>query len=128
MAKNQISLYDLYKKEEEKDPLLLNFKVCKGYFGDPSASVTQIVFLILKRKYDYPWQEKILRKATTAARGVRDAEIDIPQFNYKEKVTTILSKFVKDRFNEIMRKWRDGDYPMVIRDLGERYERIYGVV
>lgn len=121
----KFKLYEEYKKKED---LQLNYKTCRGYFKDSGASITQVVFLILKKKYDYPWQEKFIRQATTAARGVRDAEIDIPQFNYKEKVNTILSRFVKDHFSEIMRTWRDGgDYPQFVRDLGEKHEKIFGV-
>lgn len=117
----QNGLYDKYKKKED---LLLNYKTCRAFFKESGVSITDVVFMILKRKYDYPWQAKFIRQATNAARGVRDAEIDIPEFNFKEKVSDILSRFVKDHFNEIMRTWRSSDYPLEVRYLGEEYERI----
>ena len=120
---DQNNFYEEYKKKED---LLLNYQTCRGYLKVSGVGITDLVFLILKKKYDYPWQEKFIRQATHAARGVRDAEIEIPQFNFKEKASVILSRFVRDNFTRIMRTWRDGDYPLIVRDLGERYERIYG--
>lgn len=115
------NLYDEYKKKES---LLLNYQTCRGFFKESGMSITDIVFLILKKKYDYPWQTKIIRQATMDARGKRDAVISIPQFNFEEKVSAILSKFVKDNFNEIMRTWYTSDYPLIVRDLGEKYDRL----
>lgn len=116
-------LYEEYKKKAD---LMLDYQTCRGFLKESGVGITDVVFLILKKKYDYHWQTKFIRQATNAARGVRDAEIEIPQFNYKEKVSDILSRFVKDHFNEIMRTWRNGEYPLVVRGLGEKYERMFG--
>ena len=116
-------LYEKYKKQED---LLLNYKTCRAYFKETGVSITNVVFMILRLKYDYPWQAKFIRQATNAARGVRDAVIEIPEFNYKEKVSDILSRFVRDHFNEIMRTWRSSDYPIEVRYLGEEYEKLVG--
>ena len=112
-----------YEKYKSKEDLMLNYKTCRAYFKETGCSITDVVFMILKKKYDYPWQAKFIRQATNSARGVRDAEIDIPQFNFKEKVSTILSRFVKDHFYEIMQTWRSGDYPLDVRYIGEEYEK-----
>lgn len=114
----QSKLYETYKKRED---LLLNYNTCRAYLKMSGCSVLQVVEAILKRKYNLPWQAKIVRKAIDGVRGERNALIKIEQFRYEEKVYDILSKFVKDHFNEIMDNCQMGDYPLVVKDIKNGY-------
>ena len=66
-----------------------------------------------------------VKKAINKIRGVRFAEVDIPRFNYKEKVCDILSTFVHTKFESIVSKIRNGNnkYPTTLRDLVESFDR-----
>lgn len=113
----------LYDKYKAKADLLLDYQTCRGFLKT-NGSITDIVYLILKKKYDYPWQDKFIRQATMAARGQRDGEIVIEQFNFREKISDILSKFVKNNFNEIMRTYYERNYPLAVKYLGEEYDEL----
>jgi hypothetical protein len=116
-AKNKF--FNAYKS---KSDLLLNFQMCKAYYKDSGLSILAIVENVLKAKYNLPWQEKIIRKAINDARGVADATITIPQFNYEEKVRDILSKFVEKHFDKMALDAKSNSmYPQVLRDIIERY-------
>jgi hypothetical protein len=116
-AKNKF--FNTYKSKAD---LLLNFQMCKAYYKDSGLSILAIVENVLKAKYNLPWQEKIIRKAINDARGVADATITIPQFNYEEKVRDILSKFVEKHFDKMALDAKSNSmYPQVLRDIIERY-------
>jgi len=107
-----------YKKIES---LILNYQMCKAYFHDQSASIIGVVELILKEKYNLPWQLKFIRKATLAARGKSNALISIPQFKYEEKVNDIISKFVIKNFDKMVSdQKKNSTYPFAFRDLIEK--------
>lgn len=112
----------LYEKYKAKEDLMLNYNTCRAYLKLGSCPIMGVVEAILKRKYNLPWQAKIVSKAIMplrGERGVRNVVIEIPQFNYAEKVQDILSKFVKDHFNDILSKREfNADYPIFVRDLG----------
>lgn len=115
-------VYEHYKKKED---LLLNYQMVKGYYNDSGASISSLVERILKEKYNLPWQEKIIRKALANIQGKSGAVVSIPQFNFEEKVETILSKFVKNKFNkmvgDVIKRSTGTLYPLPFRDLIERY-------
>ena len=110
--------FEAYKKVES---LITNYQMCKAYFHDTSASIIGIVELILKEKYNLPWQLKFIRKATFSARGKSNALISIPQFKYEERVNDIISKFVKKNFDKmVIDQKKNSAYPFIFRDIVER--------
>lgn len=117
-AKNKF--FNAYKKKAD---FILNFQMCKAYFKDSGLSALAIVDKILKAKYNLPWQEKIIRKAISDARGKTDATISIPQFKYEEKVRDIIAKFVEKNFDKMAVDYKkhSGLYPLKFRDIVEEY-------
>lgn len=122
--KKQQSHTKLYEEYKKKEDLILNYQVCKAFFKGAGVSVADMIFLILKRKYNYNWQAKFIRQAINAVKGQRNPVIDIPQFNYKEHQNDILSRFVRDNFDNIMKEWYLEGYPLIIKNLGEKYDKI----
>ena len=111
-------IYNDYKKVET---MITNYQMCKAYFNDASASIIGIVELILKEKYNLPWQLKFIRKATFSARGKSNALISIPQFKFEEHVNDILSNFVKKKFDKMVAdQKKNSNYPFVLRDIIEK--------
>ena len=109
--------YSQYKKIES---LILNYQMCKAYFHDPSASILTIVGVILKQKYNLPWQAKFVDKAIMDARGKTNPTITIPKFKFEEKQNDILSKFVKNKFDKMVAdQKKNGSYPFAFRDIVE---------
>ena len=95
--------------------------MCKAYFHDSSASIIGVVELILKEKYNLPWQMKFIRKATLDARGKNNPIISIPQFKYEEKVNDIISKFVHRNFEKMVADQKENSsYPFAFRDIIEK--------
>ena len=110
--------FDSYKKIES---VILNYQMCKAYFHDQSASIIGVVELILKEKYNLPWQLKFIRKATMEARGKSNPLISIPQFKYEERVNDILSKFVRKNFDKMVSdQKKNSNYPFALRDIIEK--------
>ncbi len=118
----QTKIFEAYKKKADD---LMNFQLVRKYYN-ANVSKLRLVERILKEKYNLPWQEKFISKAIANAQGVRDAEIDIPQFNYKEKVNDILAKFVENKFDKLVNELNThgiGDevkFPLTFRDIVER--------
>ena len=111
--------YEEYKK---KSSLVTDYQICKAFFHDPTCSILCLVEKILKEKYNLPWQEKFIRKATMDARGKTNAVISIPQFKFEETTANILSKYVKRNFNVILADQRQNrEYPFMLRDIVEKY-------
>lgn len=110
--------YSQYKKIEN---VILNYQMCKAFFHDPSVSIIGVVEMILKEKYNLPWQLKFIRKVTMEARGKKNPLIVIPQFKYEERVDNILSKFVKKNFDKMAAdQKKNGAYPFAFRDIMEK--------
>lgn len=110
--------YSAYTKIES---LILNYQMCKAYFHDQGASIVGIAELILKEKYNLPWQLKFIRRALSDARGKSNPMISIPQFKYDEHLHDILSKFVKKNFDKMVAdQKKNGAYPFAFRDLMEK--------
>lgn len=118
----QTKIFEAYKKKADN---LMNFQLVRKYYN-ANVSKLRLVERILKEKYNLPWQEKFISKAIANAQDVRDAEIDIPQFNYKEKVNDILAKFVENKFDKLVNELNThgiGDevkFPLTFRDIVER--------
>ena len=112
-------------KYSSKEDLLTNNQIVKVYFDMPSASLADLAEKILLQKYNRRNQEMTVKKAINKIRGTRSAEVDIPRFNYKEKVYDILSTFVHTRFGNIISQIRNGNnkYPTKLRDLVESFDR-----
>lgn len=112
-------------KYSSKEDLLTNNQILKVYFEMPSASLADLAEKILLQKYNRRNQEIMVKKAINKIRGTRSAEVDIPRFNYKEKVCDILSTFVHTRFSNIISQIRNGNnkYPTKLRDLVESFDR-----
>lgn len=112
-------------KYSSKEDLLTNNQILKVYFEMPSASLADLAEKILLQKYNRRYQEIMVKKAINKIRGTRSAEVDIPRFNYKEKVCDILSTFVHTRFSNIISQIRNGNnkYPTKLRDLVESFDR-----
>jgi hypothetical protein len=112
-------LLEGYKKSSN---FILNYQVCKAYYKDSALSIMAIVEKILKKKYNLPWQEKIIRKALNEVRGQKNPLIEIPQFKYSKNVHDILAEFVEKNFDKIIidRK-TNGMYPLGLRDIIEKY-------
>lgn len=111
--------YEEYKK---KASLVTDYQICKAYFHDPTCSILCLVEKILKEKYNLPWQEKFIRRATMDARGKTNAVISIPQFKFEETTANILSKYVKRNFGTIFADQRQNrEYPFMLRDIVEKY-------
>ena len=117
-SKNE-KLLAAYKKKAD---LILNYQMCKAYFKDSALSILSIVEKILKAKYNLPWQEKLIRKALTEARGKSNATIAIPQFKYEKKVHDILAEFVEKHLDAMAREAKTrGLYPLGFVNLIETY-------
>ena len=112
-------------KYSSKEDLLTNNQILKVYFEMPSASLADLAEKILLQKYNRRSQEMTVKKAINKIRGVRFAEVNIPRFNYKEKVCDILSTFVHTKFESIVSQIRNGNnkYPTTLRDLVESFDR-----
>ena len=108
-----------------KEDLLTNNQIVKVYFEMPSASLADLAEKILLQKYNRRNQEMTVKKAINKIRGVRFAEVNIPRFNYKEKVCDILSTFVHTKLESIVTQIRNGNnkYPTTLRDLVESFDR-----
>jgi len=110
-----------YTEYKKKESLILNYQMCKAYFHDQSASIIGIVELILKQKYNLPWQLKFIRRALSDVRGKSNPTISIPQFKYEEKEHDILSKFVKNNFDKMAAdQKKNSEYPFAFRDVMEK--------
>ena len=110
-----------YSQYTKIETLLLNYQMCKAYFHDSGASIIGVAELILKEKYNLPWQLKFIRKAVMDARGKKNPTITIPQFKYEETEHDILSKFVKYNFDKIVAdQKKNSTYPFAFRDLMEK--------
>lgn len=110
-----------YSKYTKIEGLLLNYQMCKAYFHDQSASIIGVAELILKEKYNLPWQTKFIRRALMDARGKSNPMISIPQFKYDERLYSILSKFVKKNFDKMAAgQKKNSTYPFAFRDLMEK--------
>lgn len=106
-----------------KEDLLTNNKILKVYFNMPSASVADLAEKILLEKYDRKNQEMTVRKAICKIRGVHGATIEIPRFNYKEKVSDMISMYVHQKFSKILGDMRNNQkYPTTLRDLVESFD------
>lgn len=110
-----------YSEYTKVESLLLNYQMCKAYFHDQSASIIGVAELILKEKYNLPWQMKFIRRVLMDARGKSNPMISIPQFKYDERLHDILSKFVKKNFDKMAAdQKKNSAYPFVFRDLMEK--------
>lgn len=119
MKQNEI--YNAYK---HKADTLMNYQMCKGYFG-VDESMTRLAEKILKRKYCPTKYDIEITMAFNRARGVRNAVIDLPMFNYKSTIPNIFEKFVKDNFDRMVWDIKEnglGKYPISFRDLIEKVE------
>ena len=111
-----------YSEYTKIETLLLNYQMCKAYFHDSGASIIGVAELILKEKYNLPWQTKFIRRALMGARGKTNAQIVIPQFKYEERVYDILSKYVKKNFDKMaVDQKKNSTYPFAFRDLIEKH-------
>ena len=107
--RNADKYYEEYNKIEN---MLLNLKMSKRYLREEENSLLGIIEIILKRKYNLPWQLKFIKRATMLARGKTNALISIAEFNYNERVNDILSAFVKKHFAMMIVDARTkGGYP-----------------
>ena len=110
-----------YSEYAKIETLLLNYQMCKACFRDSGASIIGIAELILKEKYNLPWQTKFMRRALMKAWGKNNPMISIPQFNYDERLHDILSKFVKKNFDKMAAdQKKNSTYPFAFRELMER--------
>ena len=110
-----------YSEYTKIESLLLNYQMCKAYFYDQSVSIIGVAELILKEKYNLPWQTKFIRRALMDARGKSNPMISIPQFKYDERLHDILSKFVKKNFDKMAAdQKKNSTYPFAFRDLMEK--------
>ena len=101
--------------------MILNYQMCKAYFHDLSASIIGVAELILKNKYNLPWQAKFINKALMSARGKNNPVVSIPQFKYEERLHDILSKFVKKHFEDmVIDQKKNSTYPFAFRNLMEK--------
>ena len=117
-SKNE-KLLAAYKK---KANFILDFKMCKAYYKDTALSVMAVVEKILKAKYNLPWQEKLIRKALTEARGKSNPLIAIPQFKYEKNTHDIIKEFVERHLDAMAREAKTrGLYPLEFVDLVETY-------
>ena len=117
-SKNE-KLLAAYKK---KANFILDFKMCKAYYKDTALSVMAVVEKILKAKYNLPWQEKLIRKALTEARGKSNPLIAIPQFKYEKNTHDIIKEFVEKHLDAMARETKTrGLYPLEFVDLVETY-------
>ena len=111
--------FNAYKSKAD---FILNFQMCKAYYKDSALSATAIVEKILKKKYNLPWQEKIIRKALNEVRGQKNPLIEIPQFKYSKNVHDILAEFVEKNFDKMIADRKTNDlYPLGLRDIIEKY-------
>lgn len=117
-----------FAEYEKKKDLLLDFQLVRAYYGDSGCNIHCLVEKILKEKYNYPWQEKIIKKALQNIRGQRNALVSIPQFKYEERVNDILAKFVKRKFDkmvsEVLRQPLGTLYPLNFRDMVQKNTKI----
>ena len=110
-----------YSEYIKIETLLLNYQMCKAYFHDQSASIIGVAELILKEKYNLPWQMKFIRRVLMDARGKSNPMVSIPQFKYDERLHDILSKFVQTNFDKMSSdQKKNSAYPFVFRDLMEK--------
>ena len=110
-----------YSEYAKIETLLLNYQMCKACFRDSGASIIGIAELILKEKYNLPWQAKFIHRALMNAWGKNNPMISIPQFKYDERLHDILSKFVKKNFDKMVAdQKKNSTYPFAFRELIER--------
>ncbi len=110
-----------YSEYAKIETLLLNYQMCKAYFRDSGVSIIGIAELILKEKYNFPWQTKFIRRALMSAWGKNNPMISIPQFKYDERLHDILSKFVRKNFDKMVAdQKKNSTYPFAFRELMER--------
>ena len=110
--------YQEYKRIEN---LLIDYQMCKAYFRDMSASIAYVAELIIRDKYDLPWQRKIVHKAVSQVQGKSNALIEIPQFKYSAHVNDIISKFIRKNFEKMVYDQRNNtNYPFKFRDIVEK--------
>lgn len=115
----------LYTAYKSKADFVTNYQMIKAYLSDKGigSSITSILNMILRQKYDLPWQEKIIRNALVDIRGKRNAVVSIPQFKFEKNVETIFSEFVERNFGKMVidHPKKRSEYPFMFRDLIEKY-------
>lgn len=101
-----------------KSDFISDYSMCKAFFKESNLSVMAVVERVLCWKYDRPWQKRYVRQAIENVRGQRDPYIDIPRFRYKEKVSTVFKKFIKEQFSRMLveRNTCEG-YPIMFKHL-----------
>ena len=111
-------------KYTSKEDLLTNNQILKVFFDMPSASIADLAEKILLMKYDRKNQEIMVRKAIAKVRGKIGAVVEIPRFNFKEKVSDILSMFVHTKFPSILSDMKNNNkYPTTLRDVVASFDR-----
>lgn len=114
MTKSE-KIYSAYKA---KETLMTNYQICKAFFHDQTCSLMCLIEKILTERYRYPWQKKLIRKATMDARGKSNAVISIPQIKFEDNTSNILSKYVRKNFDIILADRRQNrEYPFILRDI-----------
>ena len=116
---------EAYKDYKKKESLLTNYQLCRAYLTNGGGSVLSLAQTILLQKYTAPWAQKVIKKHFLAARGVQRPRIVIPQLNYNESVSDILSKYVKTNFGKMIthRKTNrfENSYPLMFKELAEKH-------
>jgi hypothetical protein len=119
-------IYEGYKKTRLYSPFIFKFNLVRAYYRS-NDSIIQLVYRILRDKYNQDWQDNIIKNVLEDARGKRNPVIDIPQFNYKENVEAIFDKFIENKFDKMVNYvinhglGEEPKYPLEFRNIIEKY-------
>jgi hypothetical protein len=110
----------IYQGFKPKADMLLNYQLCKAYFGD-NGGVIDMVERILASKFGglHPKDQMVIR----SLRGKHNPVIELPYHDFKATVEEILAGFVELRFDKMVFEVlsRKEGYPLAFRDIVERY-------
>lgn len=112
----------IYNEYSSSATLLTDYQLCKSFLRDGSISLSGVAERILLEKFNQPWQADIVSKAVRMTMGQRDPMVEISRFNYSERISGILRKYVKKNFVRMIGEVGENAlYPYSFRRIVEKH-------
>lgn len=112
----------IYSEYKGGSTLLTDYQLCKAYLRENGCSLASVVEKILLEKYNQQWQVEKVRKAVMRTRGKHDPAVTIDEFNFSEKTSDILEKYVRRNFVRMVGEVKTNPlYPYSFRRIVEKH-------
>ena len=112
-------IFDAYKKKAD---LLMNYQLCRAYFGDNCSILRIVEKILLERFSDVPFKEKTIGRVLSNLVGKTNPVVEIPKWEIKMTTSEILAAYVEKRFDKMVKEQLSSkpNYPLTFRDIVER--------